>query len=510
MRAIGQPEVIPDPHTLSARRLGVFSQGELLVFMRRDCFVCRSEGLGPRSRVLLTSAKGEAIATLLQVSRDLLRANEVGLSDATWAALGVGEGDPVTVSHPGPLSSTNALRRRMFGNRLEAADFQAVISDVARGRYSEVEVAAFVTACSSLPLDEREVCALTGAMVSAGERLAWPHAQILDKHSVGGLPGNRTSPIVVAIVAAHGLIIPKTSSRAITSPAGTADVMGVLTTVDLDVTQMRRVVEREGGCLAWGGSVRLSPADDILIRIERALDIDPEGQMVASILSKKVAAGATHVVVDIPVGPTAKVREEEAAARLKGRLESVARGFGLDVTVVASDAAQPVGRGIGPALEAHDVLRVLQNLDGAPQDLLDKSCVLAGVLLEIGGAATPGAGAAAARASIRDGRAWRKFQAICQAQGGLREPPVAEHVHPVCAATAGWVASIDNRRLGRLAKLAGAPDHPAAGIEMHVRLDCLVGAGQPLFSLHAGSSGELDYALAYAAANPDIVAVAHP
>lgn len=488
--------------------MGVFSQGELLVFMRRDCFVCRSEGLAPRSRVLLRSPKGEVIATLLQVSKGLLRANEAGLSDTAWAALGVSDGDPVTVSHPRPVGSTGALRRRLFGSRLGQADFESVVGDIARGRYSEVEVTAFVTACSTLPLDEAEVRFLTGAMVDAGERLSWPRGPILDKHSVGGLPGNRTSPIVVAVVAACGLTIPKTSSRAITSPAGTADVMGVLTEVDLDIARMRQVVEREGGCLAWGGSVRLSPADDILIRVERALDIDPEGQLVASILSKKIAAGADQVVIDMPVGPTAKVRDEETAARLHARLEAVAAGFGLDVQVVASDASQPVGRGIGPALEARDVLSVLSNPAAAPQDLLDKSCMLAGVLLETSGLSSPGAGAIDALATITDGRAWRKFQAICQAQGGLREPPVAQQQRPLCASSEGWISSIDNRRLGRLAKLAGAPDHAAAGIEMQVRLGDRVQAGQPLCTLHAGSEGELVYALDYAAANPDIIGVA--
>ncbi|MGZ8363931.1 MAG: thymidine phosphorylase family protein [Caulobacteraceae bacterium] len=499
-----------DLHTLAAKRIGVFSQGEVLVFMRRDCFVCRSEGLAPRSRVLLRTAKGEAIATLLQVSKGLLRANEVGLSDAAWQALGVAEGDPVHVSHPRSLTSTSALRRRIFANRLETHDFDAVIADVARGNYSEVEVAAFVTACSTLPLDEREVLSLTRAMVNAGERLSWSGRPVLDKHSVGGLPGNRTTPIVVAIVAAHGLTIPKTSSRAITSPSGTADCMETLTRVDLSVEQMRSVVAKEGGCLAWGGSMRLSPADDILIRVERALDIDPEGQLVASILSKKIAAGSTHVVIDMPIGATAKVRDEEKAARLKTRLESVGASFGLTVTTLTSDGDQPVGRGIGPALEARDVLAVLQGSSEAPADLAEKSCVLAGALLEIGGVSSVGEGTADALGSLNDGRAWRKFQAICEAQGGLRQPPVAAHRRPLTAKANGQLVSLDNRRLSRLAKLAGAPDHHAAGVDMHVRLGDAVETGSPLCSLHAGSEGELQYALDYAAANPDIFGIAVP
>ena len=186
-------------------------------------------------------------------------------------------------------------------------------------------------------------------MVDAGDRLTWSSEVVLDKHSVGGLPGNRTTPIVVAVVASHGLTMPKTSSRAITSPAGTADTMETLAPVDLDLPAIRRVVEREYGCVVWGGAVRLSPADDILIRVERALDIDSEGQLVASVLSKKIAAGSTHLVLDVPVGPTAKVRSVDAAHALSGALSDVAAAFGLKTNIVLSDGMQPVGRGIGPA-----------------------------------------------------------------------------------------------------------------------------------------------------------------
>ena len=145
-------------------------------------------------------------------------------------------------------------------------------------------------------------------MVKTGKILTWPSDLIVDKHCVGGLPGNRTTLIVVPIVAAFGLMIPKTSSRAITSPAGTADTMEVFAPVNLDIKTMRKVVEQENGCIVWGGSVSLSPADDLLIRIERPMDLDSEGQLVASILSKKIAAGSNHLVIDIPIGSTAKIR----------------------------------------------------------------------------------------------------------------------------------------------------------------------------------------------------------
>ncbi|MBU4436532.1 MAG: thymidine phosphorylase, partial [Alphaproteobacteria bacterium] len=330
--------------------MGLLSQHDAIVLMREDSPVCRSEGHGPRSQVLLMAHGREVMATLYQVTGgELVQTDEAGLSEAAWERLGVAHGDEIHVRHPPALTSMSSVRRRVYGKRLDAPSMADIISDIAAGRYNDVHLSAFLTACSALPLDRDEVVHLTRAMVQAGEQLSWDSSVVIDKHSVGGLPGNRTTPIIVAIVAANGLVIPKTSSRAITSPAGTADTMETLTNVDLDLAAMRRVVEQEGGCLAWGGAMRLSPADDVLIRVERVLDIDTEGQLVASVLSKKIAAGSTHVVLDIPVGPTAKVRSDQDADAIADALTHVARVCGVEVRCVRTDGGQPVGRGIGPA-----------------------------------------------------------------------------------------------------------------------------------------------------------------
>lgn len=490
------------------RRLRLHSQHQPIVVMRADCDVCRAEGFAARSQVLVANGTRQVQATLFQVEGEaMLALDEIGMSETAWKLLGVAEGDEVRVSHPPAMDSLADVRRRIYGNRLKAAAFSEIVRDVVAGRYTDVHLAAFLTASAALPLDEEETINLTRAMVDVGERLRWNASIVVDKHCVGGLPGNRTTPIVVAIVAANGLIMPKTSSRAITSPAGTADTMETLAPIDLDIATLRRVVEAEGGCLAWGGAVHLSPADDIFLRVERELDVDTEGQLVASVLSKKIAAGASHVVIEIPVGPTAKVRSSDAADHLAERMTTVAARFDLAAICLQTDGSQPVGRGIGPALEALDVLAVLQNQSGAPDDLRQRAVALAGAALEIGGKAGRGNGAALALATLCDGRAWRKFEAICEAQGGLRRPPKASHVYPLTAPCAGRIVHIDNRKLARLAKLAGAPDAKAAGVSMEVRLGDEVDRGQPLLHVHAETPGELAYALDYAANAPDIVMV---
>ena len=495
------------PNSIRARRLGLDTQYEAVVFMHKECHVCRSEGFSAHTRVLLCNGDREVIATLYQVTDHLIAHDEAALSESAWKRLGLKNGDRIRVTHPGSLDSLSHVRSRVYGNELGEASFHAIIEDVVAGKYSDIHLASFLTACAARPLDQNEVIALTHAMVEAGDRLTWPAGIVVDKHCVGGLPGNRTTPIIVAIAASLGLTMPKTSSRAITSPAGTADTMETMAPVELDTVAIRRVVEREGGCVVWGGAVKLSPADDILIRVERALDLDTEGQLVASVLSKKIAAGSTHLVLDVPVGPTAKVRTSEAADALSRTLTSVAEVFGLHAKVIQTDGAQPVGRGIGPALEARDVLSVLKCEPNAPRDLRDRAIVLTGALVELAGKAPPSRGQAMAAQVLDAGQAWTKFQRICEAQGGMRVPQVARQQRPLLAMRSGHVRTIDNRKIARLAKLAGAPDDKAAGVDLHVAVGDQIAADQPLCTVHAESPGELAYAFEYSARNRDIFVI---
>lgn len=501
-----KPAHKPKP-TLKLHRLGVDTYKEAVLYMRYDCHVCRAEGFEAQARVLVTLGNKTLITTLNIIHDDVLHPGEASLSEYAWRKLGAREGGKISVSHAPLVSSLSDVRSKIYGNPLDAEQFQTIINDIVSGAYSDIQVSSFLTACAGGRMSEDEIVHLTNAMVESGERLDWGRELVVDKHCVGGLPGNRTTPIVVSIVAAHGLTMPKTSSRAITSPAGTADTMEVLAPVALDVKKMRKVVEQENGCVVWGGSVSLSPADDLLIRVEKVLDLDSEGQLVASVLSKKIAAGSSHVLIDMPMGPTAKVRTMEMAEELERYLEQTGTALGIGVRVHTSDGTQPVGRGIGPALEARDILCVLQNEEDAPQDLRDRALDLAGHILEFSPTVKNGEGHKLARGILDSGKAWKKFQAICEAQGGMRKIPSPKHTHVIEAKKAGVVTAIDNRRIARAAKLAGAPADKIAGIDLHTPVGTQVDKGQPLYTVHAYAPGELEYALDYIEEQPDIVVV---
>lgn len=494
-----------EKNSLKLVRLGIDTLEDLIVFVHSDCYICKSEGLVALTQVLVSVNSHSIVAEINVINSDILNHCEVSLSESAWKKLNANEGDKIYLSHLSPVKSLEYVRSKIYGNPLSEANFEAIFRDIVAGKYTNIHLASFITSCSRDNLSLEEVVYITKAMVKTGEQIHWDSPLIVDKHSVGGLPGNRTTPIVVAIVAAAGLTIPKSSSRAITSPAGTADTVETMTPVNLSIKKIKEVVSKEGGCMVWGGALGLSPADDLLIKVERVLDLDPEKQMIASVLSKKVAAGATQVVIDIPVGPTAKIRSDEVFLRMKEHFFIIGKAVGLEVYTIKSDGKQPLGKGIGPALEAKDILAVLRNEKEAPIDLKNKAIMLAGTILEFAKKIPLGQGEAQARQLLENGTALKKFMAICEAQGGFREPTTASLRHEILAKKAGIVYEIDNRNLAKVAKLAGAPHDPAAGMEFLAPIGRRVDKGDVLYSIHAESRGELDYAIAYADSMPSII-----
>lgn len=490
---------------LRLKYLGINSYKEKILYLPINANICRSEGFEVHARVQVALNDKNIIATLNFVENGLLSTNEAGLSNAAWQELNAKEGEKIFVSHTLPLQSFNAVRSKIYANTLNKDQINSIIQDISSGLYSDIEIASFLSACSGERLNLDEIVFMTQAMIDTGDRLTWGVDQVMDKHCVGGLPGNRTSLVVTPIIASYGLVMPKTSSRAITSPSGTADTMEVLAPVNLDLAAMHRVVSQENACITWGGAVSLSPADDILISVERVLDIDNEGQLIASVLSKKIAAGSTHIIIDMPMGPSAKIRTPEKARLLKVYFLYVADALGVNVKVIQSDGRQPIGKGIGPSLEARDILQVLQRHPNAPLDLREHSLDLAGQILEFSGQVSKGEGRLIAEEILDGGKAWNKFYAICEAQGGFREPKLAPFTHTILAEHAGIITGFNNRRFARVAKLAGAPNDQTAGIDLHVRLDDHIEAKQPLFTIHSDSEGQLAYALDYYNANKGII-----
>ena len=480
---------------LKIRKVAIDTHPENMVFLHRHANGYGVEQFRALREVEVTSASGCILATLAITDDDsIVRPGEVGLGAQAFRRLGAVEGSLVTVAQATPPRSLEAVRRKIGGDILTDSDISAIIADIATHRYSPMEIGAFLVACAGFMTTD-ETLALTRAMADVGNQLDWHAPLVVDKHCIGGIPGNRTSMIVVPIVAAHGLIIPKTSSRAITSPSGTADTMEVLANVDLSVDQIKSIVAQEKAVLAWGGRVNLSPADDILISVERPLRIDTFEQMVASILSKKLAAGSTHLVIDIPVGPTAKVRTQSEAVRLRKLFEYVARKLNLTLDVVMTDGSQPIGRGVGPVLEARDVMSVLRNDADAPDDLRERALFLAGRVLDFDPQLRGGSGYARALELLASGEALAVMEKLIAAQGAQTEhSKPGQYRYEVLAPQDGTVVSIDCHLIARIARLAGAPMDKGAGIDLLHKIGAHVRRGETLYRIHAESEPGLAFA----------------
>jgi thymidine phosphorylase len=485
------------------RQIPIDTHPENTAFLLRHGDGYSAEQFQALRKIRISGGGCEILASLALVDDpDLIGAGEIGLGEQAFQRLGLPAGTEVEIAQARPPASLEFVRRKIDGEALGDGEIAAIIRDVAAHRYSHMEIAAWLVACAGF-MTTQETLAMTRAMVDVGNRLHWDSPLVVDKHCIGGIPGNRTSMIVVPIVAAHGLVCPKTSSRAITSPSGTADTMEVLANVDLPEDRLTAIVAQENGVVAWGGRIGLSPADDVLIAVERPLRLDTMEQMVASIISKKVAAGSTHLVLDIPVGPTAKVRSQGEAVRLRKLFEYVARHMGLTVKVVFTDGSQPVGRGVGPVLEARDVMAVLRNEPDAPEDLRDHAVMLAGHVLDFDPSIAGGKGYARALELLASGAALAAMERIIAAQGpSERQLAPGPLRHEVKAADSGRISAIDCERIARIARHAGAPMDKAAGIDLLIKSGAVVRAGDVLYRIHSSTETGLDFARDLAGENP--------
>ena len=389
---------------------------------------------------------------------------------------------------------SRALRHKIAGKPLSEPEYRQVLQAIADQKVTGAELEAFLIACTER-LDDDELVAVARVRCERMPRIDWGRPIVVDKHSMGGIPGSRVSMVVIPIIAAQGLLIPKTSSRAITSAAGTADAMEVLARVDLTPDELRRVVHETNACIAWNGKLNHSALDDAMNAITRPLALDTRRWSVASILSKKYSAGATHVVIDIPFSPTGKVKSRADGEELARLFEMVGERLGLVVRATA-----PIGRGIGPALEARDVLLVLDHSSAAPQDLLEKSLFFASQILALAGVVdSVEAGRARALDLLVSGAARQALDRIVRAQGAHAQPDLSGLVtHDVISARAGIVDRIDGYVISGIARSAGAPADAWAGVDLLRTVGERVNPGDVLCRIQSRSNQSLARAAAMA------------
>jgi len=479
---------------LKVKDMDISSGGSLIVVLNGED--AKKMDLHPRDRVKIIK-KGKIETVLLNIgeSEKAVRRGKIGVYEEVLKSLKVKEGDIVNILPARKPLSIEHIKRKLDGFKLGKKEIDQIVGDIVHNKLSGVELTYFVSACYANELDPRETALLTKAMTSYGDILKLKRYPIMDKHCVGGVAGNRTTMLIVPILAAAGVSIPKTSSRSITSPAGTADTMEVLSNVSLPLKKMKRVVEKSNGCIIWGGSLNLAPADDKIIRVERPLSIDAKSQLLASVMAKKASVSATHLLVDIPAGKGAKLPNRKKALELKKEFIILAKKIGIKVKVIITDGKEPVGNGIGPALESRDVLWILERDERRPLDLERKSLKMAGIMLEMAGKTSNGS--KLAKEILESGQAYNKMVEIIKLQGKkiveAFQIKLGKVKYDVFSKKRGEVKEISNRAISKIARVAGAPDFKGAGLYLYKHVGDRVKKREKLFTVYCHDKAKLEF-----------------
>ncbi len=479
---------------LNLKHLPINSFNENIAYLHKDCTAYRVDDIKSLSKIEIHGGVKPVYAFLQIVDDDkLVRPNELALNTEAFKLINLPEGANVTLTMSPPPPSLNSIKRKIAGNILSSGEYSAIVNDIASKRYTNMDIASFLVSAGSF-MTAPEVLAFTEALVG-DNIIRWDNENIVvDHHCLGGIPGNKTDIIIMAIVAAYGLPMPKTASRSLTSCAGVADTMSVLANVDMDENKFRKVVGDCRGAIACYNALSIAEANKIISAVERYIGITQHQYIVSSILAIKLAAGVTHLVIDIPVGPKSRIKTTNDAMRLRKLIEYVGDMLSVEVDAVITDGSEPIGNGIGAVLEARDVMKVLRNKDDAPQDLREKSLFLAGRVLEFDPKLRGGQGYYVAKELLNSGRALEAMNKIIHAQGKAPQPQLGHLTRDVVATAAGVVESIDNERINKIGVLAGASKYQGAGLDLLKKVGDKVEQGETLYRLHSVNSTDFAFA----------------
>ena len=474
---------------LIAEVLKITAGGKQIAIISEES--ANSLGVHSSDRIRITHGSKEMIA-ITNIAIHFPR-NRIGFYEEISKSLGIKGEETVTVELANIPESLVHVRAKLRGERLREEEIKTIVEDVVERHLSEVEIAAFLTALNIYGLSMGENEALSRVMVQTGKKIDFGEGPILDKHSIGGIPGDKTSLMVVPIIAAAGFTIPKTSSRAVTSPAGTADRFEILCPVKLSSLEIKKVVEKTNGCLVWGGALDLAPADDLFIQVEYPLGIDP--LLLPSILSKKKAIGATHIVIDIPTGRGAKIKNLTEAYTLASDFVEIGKRLKMNIQCALTFGEQPLGSAVGPALEAKEALSAL--MGNGPNDLKEKAITLAGMLFEMVGLKN---GRQKAQDILQSGKAEKKLREIIEEQGGNpkikpSEIVLGDKIGSIKAIKSGKISRINTESIVRIAKAAGAPKAKGAGLILLKKLGESVKRNETLLEIYAERNTKLKTAL---------------
>ncbi|MFH1546905.1 MAG: thymidine phosphorylase, partial [bacterium] len=456
-----------------SRKLDVSAGDPLIVLMNEKDAI--EEGFHIGSKAMLCW-KDVCLYVTVDFTDSVVDPGELGMFSEVWEKYRIPSHDMVSLTLSKPPESLEYIRKKIQGHKLNFEEIKKIMEDVSSRSLSTIEITYFASTYYNPGFDDEELFFLTKAMAETGTVFDFKKGNesivIADKHSIGGVPAKGVTPVLVPIIASCGLVIPNTSSRSITTPAGTSDMLEVIMPVILNKEKILDVVSKHGGCLVWGGGIDLAPADDILINIERPLRIESVDKFLVSIIAKKIPMQITKLLIDIPYGEGAKIHSFEEVNEVESHFERLCDMFNIDVEIYKREVFGPDGNGVGPTLEIRDVLRILDRHQDRPKALEQLIVDMSGRLLELSGVAKQGEGKALAMSKLENGEAKKKFWDIALEQGaqkelGSEDLQIAEYTFDVKAEKSGVVSRIGIKQTIDIARALGAPFMKESGIYFH-------------------------------------------
>ena len=476
---------------LKVKNINIATGGPLIAIL--NCKDANKLNLQEGDRILLKKGKKEIIAPINITDLSHPKEGQIGLYSELSTVLKTTNGQKLKIKPTHIPKSIELIRKKLDGTILTKKEIKIIVKDLIENDLTEIELTYFVAGCYNKDLTKKETEYFTKAAIKHGTKLKLNKKLIVDKHSPGGVPNNRTTMLITPILAAAGLTIAKTSSRAITSPSGTVDTMEVLAKVKFSVKEIKNIVKKTKGCIVWGSGTELAGGDEKLIHVRHPLKLDPEGLMIASILSKKASVGSTHILLDFPIGKTAKIKSVKEAKKLKKKFVDLGKKLGMKIKGIITDGSEPIGNGIGPALEARDILYILRRDNKAPKDLEEKAISMANKIFKMTKTKKD------AKKILESGLAYKKMKEIIKAQRGKasikpEEISIGKYNYSVKSSRTGKVKEIDNKKITRIARTAGAPSYKEAGIYLYKHKKSKVKRGEKLFTIYSNSRDKLNRA----------------
>jgi AMP phosphorylase len=477
--------------TLKSKNVKFSTGGPLIAILNH--IDAKKLDLQALDRIKIKHGKREIVAAADISESKEIKPGQIGLFKELIEELKIKKQTNLKVLPTTIPKSVDYIKKKLDKKILTKQEIDTIIKDLVNNELTEIELTYFVSACYLNGLNDKETKNLTEAVVKHGEKLNINRKIIADKHCIGGIPNNRTTMLLVPIISAAGLTIIKTSSRSITSPSGTADTMESLAKIEFDSDEITNIIKEVNGCIVWGGAVDLASSDEKLIKVRHPLRLDPEGMMLASILAKKVAVNSTHLLIDIPLGKTAKITDKKRAIGLKKHFEKLGKQLKIKTKVIITDGSQPIGNGIGPNLEARDILYILRKDPKAPKDLERKTIHMANLLFKLTKTK------ASAKEILNSGKAYTQFMKIIDSQKGNgkikpSDLKVGKFQYKVKSPRNGKVLEINNKSISKIARLAGAPEDKEAGIYLNIKLKDKIKRNQILMTIYSNSKDKLNNA----------------